>query len=118
MPLQEAELLRRTRSANCQTRTYSVGAIYGINGTDGHTVEKYYWDSLADQGWKVWYRMATNPRPIFCHPDYEFSEVDVMLLYDPPPDVEEYETCFGIYLRHWISESDWECRRVGAGGQP
>lgn len=108
-PPHGAELISQIRYGKCQNENFSIGVVYGINGTDGYTVQKYYWDLLADRGWIVYHHMATDPRPLFCHPDYE-PTVDVKLLYDPPAEAKEgYETFFGIYLTHRFSESTWEC---------
>jgi hypothetical protein len=114
LPPQGAVLLRQIKSGRCETGVYKIGAVYGINGTGGYAVQEHYWNLLSDQGWKVWHRMATNPRPIFCHPHYEFITVDVVLLYDPPEEVKEsYQTFFGIYVSGSpldSKHSTWECK--------
>ena len=121
-----AELLYQGEIEFCEPGIDQYYAIWGLYGTneDGYAIQKYYWDALSAQGWRAYRTMATGPRPIFCHADYEFVEVDVndwtAYPYDPPAPAnivadarKDYEVLYSVSVYHLPSESTWDCVEIG-----
>ncbi len=130
-PPQGAELLYQGRMEFCEfisgstvSQHYGLWSLYGFN-EQGFNINEYYWDILSAQGWIAYRTMATGPRPIFCHPDYDFIEADAphdwaAHLYDPPAPAnivaeakKNYQTLFDVSVVHWPSELAHECTDVG-----